>query len=140
MSYQMHLTPRKRKVARFVSQVYGQIQQAFTDAAREEGMTQRKLAEKLGVDKSVLHRRLTGEANLTLRSIADLAWALDADLEFAVRRRKKNDPTRNHVSSYEDQAAHSAPLKNITVTTNSNDSRAPRAVAATNGARLVLSE
>lgn len=93
MSYQMPLNARKRKAARFVSKVHKEIQKAFTDAAHE-GMTQRKLAAKLEIDKGALNRRLTGEANLTLRSIADLAWALDADIEFAMRRKPK-DPSRN---------------------------------------------
>jgi hypothetical protein len=34
------------------------------------------LAEKLGIDKSAVHRRLTGRTNMTLETLADMAWAL----------------------------------------------------------------
>ncbi|WP_421591214.1 helix-turn-helix domain-containing protein [Shinella sp. M27] len=65
-------------------------------------MTQRKLAQMLDVDKAALNRRLTGATNLTLRSIADLAWALDADIEFSMRR-KDASASRNYFVQREEK-------------------------------------
>ncbi|OAN53866.1 hypothetical protein A6A04_13315 [Paramagnetospirillum marisnigri] len=49
---------------------------ALQDAAKK-GVTQKQIAEALGVNPSVITRRLNGSANLTLATIGDLAWALD---------------------------------------------------------------
>jgi transcriptional regulator with XRE-family HTH domain len=42
----------------------------------EEGVTQSALAEKLDVNRSAIHRRLTGRTNMTLETVADMVWAL----------------------------------------------------------------
>lgn len=44
------------------------------------GKTQQEVADILQVDRSVVNRRLTGTANLTARSIAELAYALEKDI------------------------------------------------------------
>lgn len=80
MSYRMRLSERSRKAGRFISRVHRDIQKAFT----ESGMKQQELAQKLGVDRSIVNRRLSGEANLTLRSLADLAWAFEKEIHFSM--------------------------------------------------------
>lgn len=84
MSFQMRLDARSRKSARFIAKVHKQMQDAFVRSYKSTGMTQQKLAEKLGVDRSFVNRKLSGEGNLTLRTIADFAWALDCDVDFAL--------------------------------------------------------
>jgi len=76
MSYQLKIDPRKRQAGRLISKAHREIQKAFVRASREDGLTQQKLAQKLGLDRSVVNRILMGEGNLTLRTISDLAWAL----------------------------------------------------------------
>jgi hypothetical protein len=46
-------------------------------------LTPAVLAERLRVDRTTVTRKLASE-NLTLRSIAELAWAADASLTFAL--------------------------------------------------------
>lgn len=77
MSYQLRIDKRSLKVAKFISR----LQSAIQSALAESGMTQQEVAEKLGVDRSVVNRRLKGKANLTARSIADFAFALDRDIK-----------------------------------------------------------
>lgn len=81
MSYQMRLDPKSRKSARFISVLQKKIQRALLDS----GKTQQEIASILGVDRSVVNRRLKGSANLTARSIAEFAYAFDKDIkiEFA---------------------------------------------------------
>ncbi|KAB2655920.1 helix-turn-helix transcriptional regulator [Brucella tritici] len=76
MSYQLKIDLRKRQAGRLISKTHREIQKAFVRASREDGLTQQKLAKKLGLDRSVVNRILVGEGNLTLRTISDLAWAL----------------------------------------------------------------
>lgn len=81
MSYRMRTDARSRKTGRFVRSVQEQLQNAVI----QSGLRQQQVAEKLGVHKSIIGRRLSGQGNLTLRSIADIAWATDHDIEFRLK-------------------------------------------------------
>ncbi|WP_146005672.1 helix-turn-helix domain-containing protein [Roseovarius mucosus] len=85
MSYQIKIDPKSRKAARFISLLQKKVQKAFVAT----GKTQQEVATILGVDRSVINRRLTGSANLTARSIAEFAYAFDKDIyiEFVDRPR-----------------------------------------------------
>ena len=50
------------------------------------GLTQQELASRLDGQRSSINRQLSGEADITLRSLADLAWALDREITFELRR------------------------------------------------------
>ncbi|MBV1927075.1 MAG: helix-turn-helix transcriptional regulator [Rhodobacteraceae bacterium] len=76
MSYRIKIDPKSRKAARFISQLQIKIQKALASS----GKTQQEVAEILGVDRSVISRRLQGSANLTARSMAEFAYAFDKDL------------------------------------------------------------
>lgn len=78
MSYRIKIDPKSRKAARFISLLQKKIQNALA----ESGKTQQEVAEILGVDRSVINRRLKGGANLTARSIAEFAYAFDKDISF----------------------------------------------------------
>ena len=98
MSYQIKLDKRSLKAARFISKLQRMIQQALIDS----GLTQQAVAEKLGVDRSVINRRLKGKANLTARSIADFAYVLDREIsvEFLESfERKGANWARSSISS-----------------------------------------
>lgn len=87
MSYRLKIDPKSRKSAKFISQLQKKIQAELVAT----GMTQQQVAEILGVDRSVINRRLKGSANLTARSIAEFAYAFDKNvvLEFADPDRPK---------------------------------------------------
>lgn len=80
MSYRINIDPKSRKSARFISTVQNEIRKAYTYS----GKKQIEIARILGVDKSDIHRRLKGSANLTARSIAEMAYALDMKIIFAL--------------------------------------------------------
>lgn len=82
-SYRMQIDGRSRKNGRFVRTVQKELQSALS----QSGLRQQQVADKLGIHKSIVARRLSGHGNLTLRSIADLAWALDHDIEFRLKPR-----------------------------------------------------
>jgi transcriptional regulator with XRE-family HTH domain len=82
MSYRLKIDRRSLKAARFISKLQDEIQRALI----ESGMTQQEVAERLGVDRSVINRRLKGKANLTARSISDFAYALDQDVKMEFKR------------------------------------------------------
>jgi predicted transcriptional regulator len=56
--------------------IESQLRQAYAKRHESAGVTQASLADKIGVGRSVVHRRLTGRSNMTTETISDLVWAL----------------------------------------------------------------
>ena len=81
MSYQIKIDRKSLKVARSIAKMQSKIQQAYV----ESGKTQQEIATILNVDRSVVNRRLKEKSNLTERSIAEIAYALDREIEFELR-------------------------------------------------------
>ncbi len=86
MSYRMKIDRKSLNSARFISMLQRKIQ----DALIASGMTQQDVAEKLGVGRSVINRRLSGKANLTARSLAEFAYAFDKELIIEYRDKAEN--------------------------------------------------
>lgn len=78
MSYRIKIDPRSRKAALFISQLQKKIQKALLAS----GKTQQEIADEIGVNRSVINRRLSGGANLTARSIAEFAYAFDKEIHI----------------------------------------------------------
>jgi transcriptional regulator with XRE-family HTH domain len=56
--------------------------QAMRIAFLNSGLTQDELAEKLGIDKSLISKRLNGSENLTLKTLSFMATALNCRLKI----------------------------------------------------------
>ena len=56
--------------------------QAMGIAFANSGLTQDELAEKLGIDKSLISKRLNGSENLTLKTLSFMATALNCRLKI----------------------------------------------------------
>lgn len=55
---------------------------AMRNAFRRSGITQDEIAAKLGVDKSLISRRLNGQENLTLKTLSFMGSALSCRLKI----------------------------------------------------------
>lgn len=55
----------------------------ISDLLDRTGITKAELAERLGRSKSYVTQLLNGRANMTLRTISDVMWALDSNLEIS---------------------------------------------------------
>lgn len=111
MSYQMRIDKKSRKVARFISGLQRAIQSEFIAS----GKTQQEVADALGVGRSVINRRLKGSANLTARSIAEFAYALDKDVKVVFT---DVDTRRNSTETHADMVI-SLPPSGASVTVGS---------------------
>jgi len=60
--------------------IHDVICDAFREKELTEGLTQIRLAEKLGKDKSFVSRVLNNEENLTLKTVAEFMWAMGKKL------------------------------------------------------------
>ncbi len=68
------------------------VTELLSSALEEKRMTKSELAEKLGKTKGFVTQVLSGNRNLTLRTIADIADALG----FRVRVRRESSPEVRH--------------------------------------------
>jgi ribosome-binding protein aMBF1 (putative translation factor) len=75
--------------SRTSGRLFGRVRRELIKAIMEEkrgGLTRQELARRLETRRSDINRQLSGEAEITLRSLADLAWALDREVTVELRR------------------------------------------------------
>lgn len=65
-------------------QIEGQLREAYAKKYEAGVLNQSTLAEKIGVDRSAVNRRLSGQVNMTEETIADMVWGLDHDIEVRI--------------------------------------------------------
>lgn len=56
--------------------IESQLREAYAKRHEKDGTSQSAVAARLGVDRSVVNRRLTGRTNMRIDTIADMVWAL----------------------------------------------------------------
>lgn len=57
------------------------VSEALAQAMAESGLSKADLAEKLGTSRAHITQVLSGSRNMTLRTVADLAWACNRTAE-----------------------------------------------------------
>ena len=83
-SFQITLTPSKRAAGRFVNSVRRGLQRVLAEEQQRRGLSQAEVARTIGVNRSVIHRELMGQKDITLGRVGELASAMGrkAVLEF----------------------------------------------------------
>jgi hypothetical protein len=77
MPFQKRPDQRRRTFLSLTADIDNGLRDAYGTRFEQGRANQTSLAKKIGVNRSVVHRRLTGLKNLTTHSIADLVWGLD---------------------------------------------------------------
>lgn len=77
MTFQIELDPKEQAAADLITDVGFKLQNTLSEAKTGRKITQRELADILGIDRSRVNKCFSGYSNLTLKSLAELAWALD---------------------------------------------------------------
>ncbi len=85
-SFQIGISPSRRAAGRFVSRVRRALQRAVVEEGERNGTNQSKIADAIGVHRSVISRELNGRQDITLGRIAELAWAMGREIEFELVR------------------------------------------------------
>ena len=99
-SFHFDIGGRARHAGRFIGRVRGELLRALSKRKSEGRLPQQALAEKLGIERSLINRQLAGESNLTLRSLADLAWAMDMEISFELKEATTN-AGQNHLVQHQ---------------------------------------
>lgn len=124
MSFKLTINPKDKAAARFISQAHKTIVEYILGEKETSNLTQQQIAERLGVNRSVVNRILNGKSNLTLRSIGELAWALESVPSIKLEKKPKHMPsnffddtpehTVNHIWS-RDPALESKPITQVNI-------------------------
>jgi transcriptional regulator with XRE-family HTH domain len=101
-SFRLKIDPKERYVSRFFGQVERAFQSAFVEAKKDRKLTQQKIAELLGVDRSVINRRLLRRENMTERTLAEMAWAMDHEIDFKLINKSSVGTFDNHFNEKSD--------------------------------------
>jgi ribosome-binding protein aMBF1 (putative translation factor) len=88
--FRFDIHARSRKAARLMGRVRRELLKAVMEE-RGAGLTQQELARRLQAKRGIINRQLSGEAEITLRGLADLAWALGREITIEVRRPERTE-------------------------------------------------
>ena len=89
-SYEYKIDERSRAGSRFITSVNNELRHALVTEKSERKLTQQAIADKLGVNRSVINRRFMGLENMTARSIGELLWAIGWEPHFEARKIEQN--------------------------------------------------
>jgi hypothetical protein len=92
--------------AAFMQALVGKLQVRLYDLNAKEGLKQKDIAERLGhSDPTYLSRCLAGQRNMTLRTVHDLARAMNSRLEISLKPYEEMTPTNNRPKREEPKPA-----------------------------------
>jgi plasmid maintenance system antidote protein VapI len=83
-SFLTQIDRRRQVFLLLAGQIERQLREAYDRKFKAGEATQSSVAEKLGVNRSAVHRRLTGHTNMTVETIADMVWALDYAIDVNI--------------------------------------------------------
>lgn len=114
-SFRPQISPRRRAFARLLGDIQQELARVMADTPR---VSKAEIARRLGINRSLVTRRLNGTSNMTLESLSDLAWALDQRVIVRLEDRTPAtvwsnavgpgalQATHGHVLTQSDAAAH----------------------------------
>lgn len=85
-SYRFRTCGRSRSAGRLIGRIRSELLKATLEEHTDAGTTVQALADKLLLERSVINGQLSGHRPLSLRLIADLAWALNREVVFEIRK------------------------------------------------------
>ena len=107
------VSPRLEKRRRTFVRLLGEIQHALNTALNEEkekrGLNKTQIAKILGLDRSAISKRFDGRHNMTLETLADLAYALGRPVKVMLPERAKSTGS-NRVTSHTPTGLVAAPV------------------------------
>ena len=76
MSFEFEIDEGDRCRAELIGLIGKDLQKLFVHRKQADGATQQSVADAMGVDRSRVNKCLTGHANLTISTIADMSRAM----------------------------------------------------------------
>jgi transcriptional regulator with XRE-family HTH domain len=85
MSFRFDIGMRARRASRMIGAIRSDLIAAVVSHTHNQGLSHQQFAEVAGVGRRDLNRYLSGEKELTLRSISDIALALNKEVHLELR-------------------------------------------------------
>jgi transcriptional regulator with XRE-family HTH domain len=86
-SSKLHLSKHRRSFVRLIGEIQRALLEALDEEHRSRGITRAEIARLIGRNKSFVTRKLNGESNMTLQTLAELAFALDRPIKIKLPSR-----------------------------------------------------
>lgn len=83
--YCLDIGARSRKTGRFIARVRDELARAAEEERLGAKLNNQEIGKRLDRPRTDISRQLAGDAPLTLRSVAELSWALGRDISFELR-------------------------------------------------------
>ena len=98
ISYLFDIGNRARTIGRFVGSVREGLQYALFTEKKRSKLTQQHIAHLIGVNRSVINRQIMGTENLTVKRVAELAWAIGWDVDIIFHDPQKRPEAINSIT------------------------------------------
>lgn len=111
MSFEVPMKKHDRAAGRFVGRVRRELLKALDEESARTGLNRSKIADELGIHRSVITRQLNGYADITLSRVAELASVMGRRAELSLPRIeevKAPAKFRTQYARLESDAAHMA--------------------------------
>ena len=83
MSFKINIPGNRRAAARLLADAHEELAEAIKHRERV-GETRASISRRLGKNRSWLSRLLNGRSNMTIQTLAEVAWALDHHVTLAM--------------------------------------------------------
>ena len=91
-SFSLKADKRRGAFLRLIGDIRYALLTALDEEHRSGGLTQKAIAEKLSKNKSWISRKLSGQSNMTLETLADLAYAMNRSIKVSLQPRGTVEP------------------------------------------------
>lgn len=85
---------RRRTYTRLVGEISHALNQALVEEHEDRNLTRAQMAAALGWDRASITKLLSGSRNMTLETLADLAFALDRPIRVSLPSRTRHTNSR----------------------------------------------
>jgi transcriptional regulator with XRE-family HTH domain len=93
-SIKIDIPRRRRAYVRLIGKIQHVLNEALGEERKLRKLTRAEVARILGKDKAFVTRKLTGEENMTLETLSDLAFAMDRTID--IKLLPKNWPSQSN--------------------------------------------
>lgn len=97
MSFLSTADDRRAVYLNLVSWIESQLRDAYAELNEAGAENQSSIAKKLGVGRSAVNRRLTGQHNMTIETLADLVWALQKAITVNIFDPRASQTSNSHI-------------------------------------------
>lgn len=105
--------------------IESQLRDAYARRHEAGRLNQASVARELGVNRSVVHNRLTGRSNMTIETIADMVWALGHDIDVKIVDPDQKTDANYFVPEDDCDEAVDSPSFVQSLDAHTNDNRPP---------------